>query len=71
MRRTDFDPPRWYFVQVPPDVVAGFRRWNVVMIAILAFIVLGLLVVASVPHPGNNTTTTSTVPLTTHKQHTP
>jgi hypothetical protein len=71
MRRTNYDPPRWHFVQVPPDVVARFRRWNVVMIAILAFVVLGLLVVAIVPHPGNNAATTSTVPLKNHKQHTP
>jgi hypothetical protein len=71
MRRMNCDPPRWHFVQVPPDVVARFRRWNVVMIAILAFIVLGLIVAASVPNPWNNTTTTSTVPLKNRKQHTP
>jgi hypothetical protein len=71
MRRTNFDPQRWHFAQVPPDVVARFRRWNVVMIAILAFIVLGLIVAANVPNPWNNTTTTSTVPPKNHKQHTP
>jgi hypothetical protein len=71
MPRNKFESPRWYFVQVPPDVVARFRRSNVVMIAILAFLVLGLLVIASVPHPGNNTTATSTAPLKNLKQHTP
>ncbi|MGB7513161.1 MAG: hypothetical protein WBW90_03320 [Candidatus Acidiferrum sp.] len=70
MRKTDFDSPRWYFVQVPADVVSGFRRWNVIMIAILAFLILGLLVIAIVPHPVN-TTATNTAQFKNHKQHTP
>ena len=71
MQKTDFESPRWYFVQVPADVVASFRRWNVVIIAILAFIILGLLVIAIVPQPGHNTTATSTARFTNHTQHTP
>ena len=50
MRKTDSDPPQWHFVPVPPGTEARFRRWNMIMIAILAFIVLGLLAVASIPH---------------------
>jgi hypothetical protein len=51
-------------------VEARFRRWNMVMIVILAFVVVGLLVVASVPHPVNTTTTISSAPLKNHT-HTP
>ena len=51
MLRDDRDPARYYFIPVRPGSVASFKRWNMVIISILAALVLGVLVAAVVPKP--------------------
>jgi uncharacterized protein YpmS len=68
---TNSDPFQWHFIDVPQEVEARFRRWNWFMIAILALVVIGLMVIATVPSPTNTLSTTNTAPLKNHRQHTP
>ena len=49
MRRSRYGPPRWSYVPPAPGTEAKFRRWNVVLIVILAFLVLGAFVAAKAP----------------------
>jgi serine protease Do len=49
MRRNDSGPSRWTPSWVPPKLAAGFRRWNMVIIAVIAFVVLGAFVATAVP----------------------
>jgi hypothetical protein len=53
MRRSNYGPSPWSLVASAPGTVARSRRWNLVLIAILAFIVLGVFVVAEAPHTGS------------------
>ena len=43
------DPEPWYIVPVKPGAEASFRRWNFVIISILAALVLALFVAVIVP----------------------
>jgi hypothetical protein len=55
MQRRNFDPQPWYIVPVKPGAEASFRRWNFVIISILAALVLGLFLAAIFPQapPGS------------------
>ena len=53
MRRSGYGPLQWSLASPAPGTAAKFRRWNVVLIAILAFLVLGVFVVAEAPRTGN------------------
>lgn len=53
MRRSEYGPLQWSLVSTAPGIPAGFRRWNIILIAILAFLVLGVFVVAKAPHTGS------------------
>ena len=53
MRRSNYGPLQWSFAAPPPGTVARSRRWNLVLIAILTFLVLGVFVVAEAPHTGS------------------
>lgn len=50
MRRSAYGPLQWRLGSTPPGTPARFRRWNLVLIAILAFLVMGVFVVARAPH---------------------
>ena len=53
MQHIDSDPQPWYIVPVKPGADANFRRWNFVIISILALIVLGVFLAAIAPQaPG-------------------
>lgn len=54
MRRGRYGPPQWSFTAPTPGTEARFRRWNIVLIVILAFFVLGVFLVAKAPEPGSN-----------------
>lgn len=54
MRRSNYGPLRWSLAAPPLGTVARSRRWNLVLIAILAFLVLGVFVVAEAPHTGSS-----------------
>jgi len=49
MQYRKFDPQPWYLIPVEPGAEASFRRWNLVIITILAALVLALFVSAVVP----------------------
>lgn len=49
MQHWKSDPEPWYIVPVKPGAEASFRRWNFVIIAILAALVLALFVAVIVP----------------------
>jgi len=52
-RRRHYDNLPWCIVPVKPGVVSSFRRWNVVLIFILAFFVIGAFVMTMTPEPGH------------------
>jgi hypothetical protein len=54
VRRSNYGPLQWSLASPGPGTEAKFRRWNIVLIAILAFLVLGVFVVAEAPHTGSN-----------------
>jgi hypothetical protein len=49
MQHWDSDPPPWHIVPVKPGDEAGFRRWNIVVISILAALVLAVFLSVVVP----------------------
>jgi hypothetical protein len=54
MHHWNSDPGPWYIVPVKPGAEASFRRWNFVIISILAALVLALFVWVIVPQaPGS------------------
>ena len=55
MRRSEYGPLEWSLASPTPGTAARFRRWNIVLIAILVFVVLGEFVVAEAPRTGNST----------------
>jgi len=56
MLHRNSDPEPWYIIPVKPGAEESFRRWNLVIISILAALVLGFLLAAVVPQtPGNVT----------------
>jgi uncharacterized membrane protein YraQ (UPF0718 family) len=61
----------WYIVPEPPGNVAqsaaSFRRWNIVIITILAGVVLGLFLGAVVPKATKSASALNTVPIKIHK----
>ena len=61
------EPRIWYFLPVQhgdlAKSVVSFRRWNIVIIAILGMMVLGLMLFAIVPPPPAHSPTTAHAPL--------
>ena len=55
IHRGSYGPPQWSLASPAPGTAARFRRWNLVLIAILAFLVLGVFVVAEAPRTANDT----------------
>ena len=54
MRRSNYGPSPRSLAAPAPGTVARSRRWNLVLIAILAFLVLGVFVVAETPRTGRS-----------------
>ena len=50
-RRSIYGPPPCSLMPPAPGIERKFRRWNVVLIAILVFLVLGIFVIAKAPAP--------------------
>jgi heme/copper-type cytochrome/quinol oxidase subunit 2 len=44
MRRLYFGPLQWHLLPPEPPKKAAFRRWNIIIFLILAFVVLGVCV---------------------------
>jgi hypothetical protein len=61
------EPQIWYFIPVQHEdlvnSVVSFRRWNIVIIAILGMMVLGLMLFAIVPPPSAHSPTAAHAPL--------
>lgn len=54
IHRSSYGRPLCSLASPAPGTAAKFRRWNVVWIAILAFVVLGALVAAEAPRTAND-----------------
>ena len=63
MRNSESNPGRWYFVPVKPEIIASLRRWNIVVIMILAMLVAGMFMVAAVPHGELSRSSAGKIPL--------
>ena len=63
MRRSNYGPLQCSLAAPAPGTAARSRRWNLVLIAILAFIVLGVFVVAEAPRTGSSTSNSANVSL--------
>jgi len=63
MRRRNYGPLEWSLASPAPGTAARFRRWNPVLIAILAFLLLGAFVAAEAPHTVSNNSNTANVTL--------
>lgn len=55
IHRGSYGFPQWSLASPAPGTAAEFRRWNMVLIAILVFLVLGVFVVAEAPRTANDT----------------
>jgi hypothetical protein len=66
MRRRDPDFESWYFVPLDPYTESRFRRWNIVIIAILGFLILGLFLTAVIPNPQSATGTPTATKTSLH-----
>jgi len=55
IHRGSYGPPQCSLASPAPGTAARFRRWNLVLIAILAFLVLGVFVVAEAPRTAGDT----------------
>lgn len=63
MRRSNYGPLQCSLAAPAPGTAARSRRWNLVLIAILAFIVLGVFVVAKAPRTGSRVSNSANVSL--------
>ena len=54
MQRLFFDPPSWNLLPPEPPQKTGLRRWNIIIILILAFVVLGACVAGIGSQHGNS-----------------
>ena len=55
IHRSAYGPLEWSLAPPKPGTAATFRRWNVVLIAILVFLVLGVFVTAEAPRTASTT----------------
>lgn len=55
IHRSDYGPLQRSLASPAPGTAAKFRRWNLIFIAILAFLVLGVFVAAEAPRTANDT----------------
>ncbi len=62
-RRGEYDRLPWFLASIRPSIVAKQRRSNLVLISLLAFVVVGVLVVSFTPQPGHAAVAAHKVPL--------
>jgi serine protease Do len=63
MRSSNSESLRWHFAPVKPGMEASFRRWNIGLISMLTFTVLGVFMIAVVPGTANSPSPANMVPL--------
>lgn len=56
MHRNDYGPLQCSLASPAPGTAAKSRRWNLILIPILVFLVLGVFLVAEAPRTASNTT---------------
>ena len=61
MRRGNYGRLQRSLAAPAPGTAARSRRWNLVLIPILAFLVLGVFVVAEAPHTGSGASNSANV----------
>ena len=67
MRKYTSDPAPWHFVPVQTVDQARVRRWNIIIISFLAFLLTGLFLTATLPSSGGSSSAASKVPPKIHK----
>jgi hypothetical protein len=55
MHRSEYGPLQCSLASPAPGTAARFRRWNLILIPILVFLVLGVFVVAEAPRTASDT----------------
>lgn len=55
IHRGNYGFPQWSLASPAPGTAAKFRLWNLILIPILVFLVLGVFVVAEAPRTASNT----------------
>lgn len=55
IHRSIYGPLQWSLAPPAPGTAAKFRRWNLILIPILVFLVLGVFVVAEAPRTTGDT----------------
>ena len=55
IHRSNYGPLQWSLASPAPGTAARFRRWNLILIPILVFLVLGVFVVAKAPRTASDT----------------
>jgi len=70
-RRIHYDSLPWCLVPVKPGIEKSFRRWNVVLIFILTFFVIGAFVMTMTPESGHAAAGAHKVPLKIDKDPAP
>ena len=71
MRSRDSDPRPWNLISLEPGATAKFRRSNVILIAILAFFVLGVFTLAINPEDAHSASAASKLTLKIDKHPAP
>jgi len=71
MRPFDPDAHPWHFVPARPEAEIRFRRWNIVIITLLALLVGGLFLTIVVPRPGSVDAFASKAPAKASSQNSP
>lgn len=59
IHRSIYGPLQWSLAPPAPGTAAKFRRWNLILIPILVFLVLGVFVVAEAPRTAGDTNASS------------
>lgn len=67
MRRLYFGPLQWHLLPPEPPKKIVFRRWNIIIVLILAFVVLGVCV-AGMGSLGENKGVAATGKSASHQQ---
>jgi len=71
VRPFDPDARAWYFVPARPEAEARFRRWNIVIITLLAMLVVGLFLTIVIPRASTSATFASQMPVKASAHHSP
>lgn len=71
MRSNNYDSRPWFLTAAKPGMEVSFRRWNLIVISFLAFLVVGVFIAGLAPPLSHAVPATSKVPLRVDKDLSP